>query len=201
MPDLPSNIAVTDPQTLAWVLRQCHRVSSFRIEGPGVTFHRGERSMSCRINPPAGRRGAGVDTFPAVLTAVALATGHDFRWKYTFAEVAFSLDGSDNLTVAVVPEASGGRAGVAWNLAELTHTAEPGGATPSYVFGVDIHGDAYGDSDFGPRPVGGGGTDTAFKLNQVVDLAQRRITHNDEAVTIYTFDRPGTHDGDCGEAE
>ncbi len=138
-----------------------------------------------------GGPSAGAGTFLAEIHAIALQSGHAARWNYTFREVEFTA------TTGTYQAKTGGRTGTAINLRELSHTTEPGAATPWYVWGVQSHSSVFGSTypaGAAPRPVGGGGTAGTLKTNFVVNITERTTTEGD---TVYTFEAVGSHDGTC----
>ena len=130
--------------------------------------------------------------FDAVITGSTLIEGHKNRWLYAFKEVVFKNDGE-----AVIVE--NGRSGNAYNLSEMAHKS---GDDMGIVWGVDTEGDSYKSTSLAPRPVGGGGTSGKHKQDVLVEITTKvavpaTSAGGEETITIFAFDRVGSHDGNC----
>ena len=139
--------------------------------------------------------------FDAVITgskplekSSSAAGKYKYRWLYTFKEVVFKNDGE-----AVIVDK--GRSGNAYNLSEMAH--ESGDEdSKRIVWGVDIEGDSYKSTSLAPRPVGGGGKNGEHKQDVLVEITTKVAVPatdagGEETITIFTFDRVGSHDGSC----
>jgi len=151
------------------------------VGGPGIQSGQlGKQATIGRFDEPNI-----APVFPAVITASALIGGYEARWRYTWTRVIFD-------------DADGGKtnrteAGVAINLVELAHIAEPAAGTAWYVWGINCH-DTSAATTLSPRPIGGGGTTGTHKVDMIVDLTKRFAS---DGTILYTFSQVGSVEPTC----